>query len=256
MASSFLPSLLICCTLALALIPSIVSASSINNCSHLSEQAEGPYWLVEDIKTSNIRRNLSFGVPLNLTLKVADAAESSRFNRCVPITRARVDIWQARYDGLYSDEELDHTQGQTWLRGYQLTDNSGYAIFQTIYPGWYEGRTVHIHLRVRLYNSDGSTSYDDTTQLYFDDDISDAIFKNVYPYNDRSGAVRDTYNSADSLFTSNNIISLTGSYLEKRGYSSTVELSVPFSDSQRDRAVDDAGKLARAGASHGVVDSL
>ena len=50
-------------------------------------------------------------------------------------TRARVDIWHARHDGLYSDEELDHTQGQTWLRGYQLTDNSGYAIFQTIYPG-------------------------------------------------------------------------------------------------------------------------
>ena len=96
--------------------------------------------------------------------------------------------------------------------------------------GWYSGRTAHIHVRVRTYDSDGKTTlYEDTSQLFFNDTINEEVFNNVYPYNNRS-IKRDTYNNEDSLFTTTNVISLVGNYTD--GYtSSTIELNIPFSTS-------------------------
>ena len=96
--------------------------------------------------------------------------------------------------------------------------------------GWYSGRTPHIHVRVRTYDSDGKTTlYEDTSQLFFNDTINEEVFNNVYPYNNRS-IKRDTYNNEDSLFTTTNVISLVGNYTD--GYtSSTIELNIPFSTS-------------------------
>ena len=77
-----------------------------------------------------------------------------------------MDIWYASSAGHYSDYQVEGTLGQTWLRGYQMTNSSGYVTFNGTFPGWYTGRTTHIHIRVRLY-SGITTTYDDTTQLFF-----------------------------------------------------------------------------------------
>ena len=57
--------------------------------------------------------------------------------------------------GLYSDEQILGTRGKTLLRGYQLTNQDGVVHFLTVYPGWYSGRTVHVHVRVRVYDASG-----------------------------------------------------------------------------------------------------
>lgn len=196
------------------------------DCSTISEQTAGPYWVSEDINKADLRSDISLGLPLDLTFRVVDARRSSLDSYCVPVGHARIDIWHCSHDGLYSDESILGTKGQKWLRGYQITNESGYASFYTIFPGWYIHRTVHVHLRVRLYSENGTVSYDDFTQIYFDDAITDAIFQEVYPYNAR-GEKRDTNNSDDEYFTSNNKVSLSGSP-EEGGYRGTMDLRVPF----------------------------
>ena len=57
-----------------------------------------------------------------------------------------MDIWHADAAGVYSDESVEGTEGLTYLRGYQVTDANGLVIFKTMFPGWYSGRTVHIHV--------------------------------------------------------------------------------------------------------------
>ena len=83
-------------------------------------------------------------------------------------------------------------------------------------------------MRVRTYDLDGNTTYEDTTQLYFNDTITDDVFTNVYPYNERT--VRDTNNTNDDLFTASNLITLVGDYVE--GYTTNVEFSIPFTNSE------------------------
>jgi protocatechuate 3,4-dioxygenase beta subunit len=101
--------------------------------------------------------------------------------------------------GLYSDVRdtngFFNTAGQKFLRGYQLTDASGIAKFTTIYPGWYQGRTVHIHFKVR--SSTGARVAEFTSQLYFDDAVTDKVLAQA-PYNTKSGS--RTRNERDGLF--------------------------------------------------------
>ena len=109
--------------------------SLTNTCIQLVGETQGPYWIEENIETSNMKANLSGGVPLNLTLRVVDGEKSLKNSVCEPIPLARLDVWHARYDGRYSDVSKDHTEGETWLRGYQYTNSTGYALFNTIFPG-------------------------------------------------------------------------------------------------------------------------
>jgi len=98
-------------------------------------------------------------------------------------------------DGSYSvgDQEATTTDDGTYLRGAQTTDADGIVRFTTIFPGWYTGRTVHIHLKVHI---DKKTVL--TTQLFFDDALNDEIFSTVSPYTDHTG--RDTRNDTDGIF--------------------------------------------------------
>ncbi|MET3639659.1 protocatechuate dioxygenase [Rhodococcus hoagii] len=98
-------------------------------------------------------------------------------------------------DGSYSvgDQEATTTDDGTYLRGAQTTDANGIARFTTIFPGWYTGRTVHIHLKVHI---DKKTVL--TTQLYFDDALNDDVFSTVPPYTDHTG--RDTRNDTDGIY--------------------------------------------------------
>jgi protocatechuate 3,4-dioxygenase beta subunit len=117
--------------------------------------------------------------------------------RCVPIKGATVDVWHASASGLYSDIPSIGTEGKKYLRGYQITDGNGTVRFTTIYPGWYEGRSLHIHFKVRTF--EGSTkTLEFTSQLYLDDAISDQI-QTQYPYNNHGP--RPLKNPDDSIFT-------------------------------------------------------
>src|SRR5205807_1655868 len=104
------------------------------------------------------------GVPLTLTFHVYQVSGTT----VTPVSGARVDIWNANALGVYSDEASEGTTGQTFLRGYQLTDATGTVTFRTILPGWYPGRTPHVHFMVRSLSSSGALTNLVTSQLFFD----------------------------------------------------------------------------------------
>src|SRR5262249_40310184 len=117
-----------------------------------------------DIRSNIDGSSIQTGIPLTLTITVVDSE-----NSCIGLQNAQVDIWHCNADGVYSGEDVENTVGLTWLRGYQLTDSEGQVTFTTIFPGWYQGRTTHIHLRVRSKYSAASSTSDgtNTTQLFF-----------------------------------------------------------------------------------------
>lgn len=134
------------------------------------------------------------GVPLELTITVHEVRAPAE-----PCVGAHVDIWHANALGLYSaepDQPRADTGGQTFLRGYQVTDREGAVRFTTIYPGWYEGRTIHIHVKVREF-SNGTASHTFTTQIFFDEALNESVMA-MAPYDERPD--RDTTNDRDSIF--------------------------------------------------------
>ena len=136
---------------------------------------------------------------------------------------AQVDIWHCDASGIYSDVQ-GSTAGQNFLRGYQVTDASGVARFTTIYPGWYSGRAVHIHVKVRLFDASNNTTTEATTQVFFDDTITDTVYKNVSPYSGRS--TRDTRNSADNIYGNQTVLLLSLSGDTASGFTGTIPLGV------------------------------
>jgi protocatechuate 3,4-dioxygenase beta subunit len=78
---------------------------------------------------------------------------------------------------------------QSWLRGYQATDAAGVANFTTVFAGWYQGRATHIHFNVRSAVS-GGTSYDFTSQLFFNEALLTQIYTAVAPYTRKGAAGR------------------------------------------------------------------
>src|SRR5262249_54783384 len=154
--------------------PETAEAAS-GSCVMTVAKTVGPYFVDEKLNRSDVRSNTSdgavqAGIPLTLKLQVFDAD-----NDCAPVSGATVDIWHANAAGLYSDESANGTSGQNWLRGYQTTDSGGAVTFTTIYPGWYTGRTVHIHFKVRVYNG-ATETLEFTSQLFFTDDMNKQVF--------------------------------------------------------------------------------
>jgi protocatechuate 3,4-dioxygenase beta subunit len=158
---------------------------------------EGPYFVDEILHRSDIRTDpsddtLQPGFPLQLNLNV------SRVDECVvtPLPGAFVDIWQCSASGVYSDVAAQNSTGKKFLRGYQITDRAGTVNFTTVYPGWYSGRAVHIHFKVRFFSRNAET-YEFTSQFFFEDAFSDEIFQKE-PYNQKGLA--DTRNSTDGIY--------------------------------------------------------
>jgi protocatechuate 3,4-dioxygenase beta subunit len=169
-----------------------LSPAAANVCRMTPRMVEGPFYFDPTLVRRDIAEGRT-GVPLKLVLQVTDGTT------CQPIVGARVDVWHCDATGQYSgydgqgDGREISTKGEKFLRGTQITGSGGEAEFTTIYPGWYRGRTTHIHFKVLLDEKAMLTG-----QMYFPDALSEYIFTNIAPYNTRSGK-RDTLNGTDFI---------------------------------------------------------
>jgi protocatechuate 3,4-dioxygenase beta subunit len=146
-----------------------------------------------DIRVDPVTSAVSAGTPLQLTFNVMRFGTTA----CTPLTGAYLDVWHCDAGGVYSDVSGAGT-GHKFLRGYQITDANGVVQFTSVYPGWYSGRAVHIHFKLRLFA--GSTkTYEFTSQFFFNDPLTD-IVHSASPYSSRG--VRDTRNSVDGIYNS------------------------------------------------------
>jgi protocatechuate 3,4-dioxygenase beta subunit len=198
-----------------------------NTCTMAQEETQGPYWFDVDSVRTDIREDRP-GTALTLALRVHDTSSCSAGGAPTPVPNAVVEIWHCDAGGAYSgfesgsmggggpggpggssgetsdgsyssgDTEASPTDDGTYLRGAQITDANGVAQFTTVYPGWYRGRTVHIHLKV---HRDSTTVL--TTQLYMDESVNDAVFA-TSPYDEHTG--RDTTNDQDTIFDSSGLL--------------------------------------------------
>ena len=163
------------------------------------QQTDGPYFVDEMLNRSDIRSvpsdgSVQDGIPLRLIIHIHDFG---RNGSCTPLKGAHVDIWHANSQGLYSDIQQAGTEGKKYLRGFQVTDDNGTVQFTTIYPGWYQGRAVHIHIKVRTLEGP-EKSFDWTSQLYFNDSITDQVHTQA-PYS--LHGLPDTRNNQDGIYT-------------------------------------------------------
>ena len=159
-------------------------ASGAVTCVLTPEMTEGPYYIAGE----HLRRNITDGhpgAPLLLRTTVVNAST------CRPIKNAAVDVWHADAAGEYSGFGAG-ARSRTFMRGIQRTNARGLAAFRSVYPGWYQGRTVHIHVKVHV---GGNVVH--TGQLFFPDALTDAVYRSA-PYSSRPN--RDVRNATDSIF--------------------------------------------------------
>jgi protocatechuate 3,4-dioxygenase beta subunit len=200
-------------------VSSTAATGAVPACVVRPEITEGPYYVDEDLNLSDVRSDpttgeVKAGALLTLAFLVSQVGNGS----CTPLEGAKVEIWHCDADGVYSgvsDPGFD-TTGQKFLRGYQVTDVNGQAMFVTIYPGWYSSRTVHIHFKVHDDTTDQSRVF--TSQLFFDDSLTDQVFSQE-PYA-RQGQ-RDTLHSNDNIYDDQLLLTVeqTG-----EGYTATFDI--------------------------------
>jgi len=196
-----------------------------SSCVVRPELTEGPYYVDEELLRSDIRSDPSDGTIrpgalLALTFNVSRAAA----NACSPLAGAIVDLWHCDALGVYSDvsDPSFNTSGKKFLRGYQVTGSDGVARFTTIYPGWYQGRAVHIHFKIRSAAS-AASAYEFTSQLFFDDLLTDQVHA-TEPY--ASKGQRTLRNSGDGIYTSGGsqlVLDVTGT---ADGYAATFNIAL------------------------------
>jgi protocatechuate 3,4-dioxygenase beta subunit len=182
--------------------PAQAAADAPPGCLVRPAQTEGPFFVDGELERSDIRSdarggNARPGTPLTLRFNVARISGAS----CAPLANAQIHVWHSDANGAYSDSDTRRASSTSrqFLRGYQLTDAAGTAQFVTIFPGWYGGRTAHIHFKIRLAAASGSNTrrHEFTSQLYFDDALSDRVFS-AAPYAGRGK--RDVRNADDFLY--------------------------------------------------------
>jgi protocatechuate 3,4-dioxygenase beta subunit len=210
-------------------------ASEATTCVLAPEVTQGPFYLTDHPNTSNLVQDRP-GRPLALTLTVVDT-------RCASVRDAKVDVWHCDAAGVYGG--IGNSAGggpgggpgsggpggggggadfgaahrgtpDTWLQGYQTTGADGTVHFTTIYPGWYPGRAVHIHMKVFV----GGTSVH-TGQLFFPDDLSEGVFRRA-PYRGDP----DTTNRADSIFRAAGSAALLAPTTQGDGFAASAQLVV------------------------------
>ena len=194
------------------------------------QQTEGPYFVDEKLDRSDIRSDpasgtMKPGAPLQITLNVSRAGAG-----CTPLAGAIVDLWHCDALGAYSDvtDPGGSTVGQKFLRGSQVTDAGGKAHFTTIYPGWYQGRAVHVHFKIRTRPPSGTRpssgpGHEFTSQLYFDDALTDRIHA-LAPYATRGR--RTVRNEGDGLFLQGGRQLILGVTERGPGYAGTFDIGL------------------------------
>jgi len=228
------------------------------------ELTEGPYWVNTMLRRSDVRANTGSdttlpgavqpGVPLLLAIRVLDASRNSS-----PLDGVAVDIWHANAHGLYSDESVQQvgggttaqsTNGENFLRGYQITGEdpgiyrkatAGQVNFRTVWPGWYSGRAIHIHVRVRKLSGSGATIAGYTTQIFFSDADNNRVLSGAVPYNTRSPQRDPTTDESDTVLQTSefatNVVPVHGTVTS--GFRTTFTIRLDASETTA------AGSLAR-----------
>lgn len=212
--------------LAMAQATPAATATSIPTCVVKPALTEGPYFVDGVLNRSDIRLKsdgtLKEGAQLKLKFRVSDVSGGV----CSPLEGAQVDIWHCDADGEYSgvtDTGFDNTE-EIWLRGYQVTDSSGVAEFVTIYPGWYSGRAVHIHFKIRT-DPESETGYEYTSQLFFDPDLTEQVYS-VAPYDK---GLPDTPNDSDGIYQGSEGLLTLDITEDDEGYTATFDIGLDLS---------------------------
>lgn len=197
-------------------------ATGLPGCVVRPAMTEGPYYVDEGLRRSDIRKDtttgkVSEGVPLTLDFVTSRVAVGG----CQPRANVLVDVWQCDAHGVYSD-----VQGNTgdFLRGAQVTNAQGKATFTTVYPGWYPGRAVHIHFKLRPLNAAGRATGEFTSQLFLPEEVTDRVHARA-PYS-RKGR-RNTLNANDGIYRNGGsqlLLSLIGS--PEKGYRATFDVGL------------------------------
>lgn len=172
-------------------------------CILAPEMTEGPFFVEEKLNRSDLVMGESDdaivkAVPLKLVMGIYKVDAMT----CSPLPGLQVDIWHANALGIYSDVrsgfvQATDTQGEQFLRGFQITNEVGTVEFATIYPGWYPSRTIHIHFKIRMPMG-GNTAYDFTSQMFFDESVSKEVLA-LAPYSSTPGT-RSIFNDDDHIY--------------------------------------------------------
>jgi protocatechuate 3,4-dioxygenase beta subunit len=210
------------------------------------QQTEGPYFVDDmpnrsDLRIDTADGKIQEGMPLNLILHVYalnDKVGNAEGPTCTPLKGAKVDIWEANSQGVYSGVQSAGTRDNNFLRGNQLTDENGTVQFTTIYPGWYEGRAIHIHVKVRA-SQNSNEPLEWTSQFYLNNSINDKVHTQA-PYSNH-GPV-DVTNEEDFIYegpsTDGMLQAKTGGQLmlelveDRQGYAGTFNIVLDASQAQ------------------------
>jgi protocatechuate 3,4-dioxygenase beta subunit len=202
----------------------VEQAAAASACTLTPEQEVGPFYVALERIRSNIIGGVR-GTRLALTIDVIDAST------CKPIKGAAVDVWHADALGVYSDEAQMDTTGKTYLRGVQLTDARGAVKFATIWPGFYQGRAPHIHVKVHVGGHHSSSRYSGghvshNGQIFFPETTSTKVYATSPYTSDRNGR---TLNRSDRIYRdehgSRSVLTVSGGSVA-RGYTGHVTLAV------------------------------
>jgi protocatechuate 3,4-dioxygenase beta subunit len=187
-------------------------AQAASTCLLTPEVTEGPYWVENRLTRRNITEGKA-GTPLVIRFTVLNA------RTCRPIRNADVEIWHCDALGNYSAVDGATTR---FLRGHQKSNAAGKAEFLTIFPGWYRGRTPHIHMKVYV---GGETVH--TGQVFFNERITAAVYRQA-PYASRGRY--DTPHARDNIYRqaggSSAELKLTRRTGGLRGYVGTIAIGV------------------------------
>lgn len=171
-------------------VRSVAAATAVTSQPLTAKTTEGPYYFDPKLVRADITEGLS-GVPLDIAFTVFDLAGR-------PFANARVDVWHCDAQGLYSgyprqgENGATDLTGKTFLRGTQLANAKGEVTFRSVYPGWYRGRTTHIHFKVI---NGAKTNL--TSQFFLPDALSEFLYTQLPAY--RRAQLRDTLNSTDGI---------------------------------------------------------
>ena len=183
-------------------------AAAEPDCVLMPELTEGPYYLDLDLVRSDIGEGRP-GLPLDLRVSVVDA------EACEPVEGAAVDLWHCDAEGVYSG--VEGAEGETFCRGVQMTDADGVVAFRTVFPGWYTGRAVHIHVKV------AASDQTHTGQLFFAPAVTSAVYSEE-PYAERGEP--DVPNESDGIYAESGGVTVVAVTVDGESSSGAVTLGV------------------------------